>query len=104
MQRLLRGKLAAQVTPLPREPPDRSSMGESADPSALQLEQIYLTAHLSRVSVTINIPPFKETSEQDKKKTQIKPMKQTKKRQQAICQFACCYHASGYKIYTQFLL
>lgn len=68
MQRLLRGKLAAQVTPLPREPPDRSSMGESADPSALQLEQIFLTAHLSCVSVTINIPPFKETSEQDKKK------------------------------------
>lgn len=49
------------------DPPDCFSIGESADPSALQLEQIVLTAYLSCVSVTINIRPFKETSEQDKK-------------------------------------
>lgn len=101
MERLLQGKLTAQVTSRPRDPPDCFSMGESAGPSALQLEQIFLTAHLSCVSATINIHPFKETSEQDKKKSN--PWSK-QKRQRTICQFACRYHASGYQIYTQFLL
>lgn len=56
-------------------PLDMSHCFGSADPLDLRLDQIFLMAHVTCVSVFTNILPLKETSEQDK--NQIKPMKPT---------------------------